>query len=49
MMIVEKYYEWANSLFKDNAEFDFGMRLEVKTIREKIANNCLFTIYKTWN
>ncbi|MDU4856914.1 MAG: 2-oxoacid:acceptor oxidoreductase family protein, partial [Clostridioides difficile] len=28
---------WANSLFEDNAEFGLGMRLGVKTIRERIA------------
>ena len=30
---------WANSLFEDNAEFGLGMRLGVKTIRERIARN----------
>ena len=30
---------WANSLFEDNAEFGLGMRLGVKTIRERIAKN----------
>ncbi len=29
---------WANSLFEDNAEFGFGMRMGVETIRDRIQN-----------
>jgi len=30
---------WANSLFEDNAEYGFGMRLEVDTIRRQLLAN----------
>lgn len=29
---------WANSLFEDNAEFGFGMRMAVETMRDRIQN-----------
>ncbi|MDE7384424.1 MAG: pyruvate:ferredoxin (flavodoxin) oxidoreductase [Anaeroplasmataceae bacterium] len=29
---------WANSLFEDNAEFGFGMRMAVETLRDRIQN-----------
>ena len=29
---------WANSLFEDNAEFGFGMRMGVETLRDRIQN-----------
>ena len=31
---------WANSLFEDNAEYGLGMFVGVKTIRERIVENC---------
>jgi len=30
---------WANSLFEDNAEYGFGMRLAVDTIRKELLAN----------
>ena len=30
---------WANSLFEDNAEYGFGMKLAIDQIREKLENN----------
>ena len=29
---------WANSLFEDNAEFGFGMRMAVETLRDRLQN-----------
>ena len=29
---------WANSLFEDNAEYGFGMRIAINTIRDRIQN-----------
>lgn len=29
---------WANSLFEDNAEFGFGMRVAIETMRDRIQN-----------
>ena len=29
---------WANSLFEDNAEFGFGMRMGVETLRDRLQN-----------
>ena len=29
---------WANSLFEDNAEFGFGMKMAVETLRDRIQN-----------
>jgi len=49
---------WANSLFEDNAEFGFGMRVASETIRDRIENIMTETIdevepkledlYKKW-
>ena len=35
---------WANSLFEDNAEFGFGMRMAVETLRDRIQK-CYGTQY----
>ena len=49
---------WANSLFEDNAEFGFGMKVAVETIRDQIqsimletkddAPNALSALYNDW-
>ncbi len=49
---------WANSLFEDNAEFGFGMKVASETIRHRIYNimqdtldkvpNALSALYKDW-
>lgn len=40
---------WANSLFEDNAEFGFGMKVATETIRHKIENIMLETLDKAPN
>ena len=37
---------WANSLFEDNAEFGFGMRVAVETLRDRLQNTMATNLNK---
>ena len=37
---------WANSLFEDNAEFGFGMRMAVETLRDRLQNTMVLNYDK---